>query len=200
MSPQFFSSVRARTGQQSVFVAGETGTLWRVVRGVVRLDRQGGDHPLPVWLALPGDLIGIEALCEQPCQFAATALTACELHAVEMPPPHQRGLLLQEALLQQQRRGQDMATLRTGQVGQRVARLLSLMGLPWHGLTAGDLGRADAVRAALPALRDIALVVDAKTETVCRALAHLLPPRSTRGHMATTLPATPWASLRGAAA
>ena len=41
-----------------------------LVRGVVRLDRQGGDHPLPVWLALPGDLIGIEALAAQHPQFS----------------------------------------------------------------------------------------------------------------------------------
>lgn len=183
MTSQDHLPVRVCTGHQTVFGAGDTGVVWRVVRGVVRLDRQGGEHPLPVWLALPGDLIGIEALCELPYQFAATALTDCEVQAVELPPASERGALLQEALLQQQRRGQEMATLRTGQVGERVARLLSLLGLPWLGLDRADLHRANAVRAALPALRDIALVVDAKTETVCRALSQLLPPRSGRaGH------------------
>jgi hypothetical protein len=40
----------------------------------------------------------------------------------------------------------------------------------------------------LPALREVALLVDAKTETVCRALAQLLPPRSRkRGPVCTTV-------------
>ena len=36
---------------------------------------------------------------------------------------------------------------------------------------------ADAIREALPALREVAQVVDAKTETVCRVLGQLLPGR-----------------------
>ena len=72
-------------------------------------------------------------------------------------------------------RSQDMAQLRTGSVLQRLTHLLLLMGLdvPPNG--------PDAVRQALPALREVALLVDAKTETVCRALAQLLPPRSRKG-------------------
>ena len=199
MTSQDASSVRLRAEHQRIFDAGETGVVWRVTRGVVRLDRQGGEHPLPVWLALPGDLIGVEALCELPYQFAATALTACELQAVALPPAHQRGGLLQAALLQQQQRGQDMATLRTGQVGERVARLLNLLDLPWHGLDRTDTQRAERVRAALPALREIALVVDAKTETVCRALGQLLPRRSAP---ACSGPRAPWTptTLTGATA
>lgn len=199
MTSKTASAVRVRTGQQSLFHAGDTGTVWRVVRGVVRLDRQGGEHPLPVWLALPGDLIGIEALCELPYQFAATALTSCEVAAMPLPPTHERAGLLQEALLQQQRRGQEMATLRTGQVGERVARLLSLMGLPWRDLAPTDASGSDSVRAALPALRDIALVVDAKTETVCRALGHLLPRRSMPAATVSRL-AWPAGELTGLAA
>lgn len=198
MNLQDTLEVRVCTGHQAVFDAGDTGALWRVLRGVVRLDRQGGDHPLPVWLALPGDLIGIEALCELPYQFAATALTTCQMQTVALPSPHLRGALLQEALLQQQRRGQDMATLRTGQVGERVARLLNLLDLPWRDLDRSDLPRADAVRAALPTLRDIALVVDAKTETVCRALGHLLPPRSNRAAAAPPRMAWPAGKFAGA--
>jgi hypothetical protein len=74
-----------------------------------------------------------------------------------------------------------MAQLRTGSVLQRLTHLLVLMGLdvPPFGRPQG--AGADAVRQALPALREGALVVDAKTEPVCRALAQLLPPRSRKG-------------------
>ena len=44
--------------QQSVFLAGESGPVWRVVEGIVRIDRQNGTLRQPVQLALPGDLIG----------------------------------------------------------------------------------------------------------------------------------------------
>ena len=180
MDSEEFLPVRVRAGHQPIFDSGSEGPVWRVVRGVARLDRQGTEHPLPVWLALPGDLIGIESLCRLPYQFAATALVECEVKALQAPGSHERSALLQEALLQQQRRGQEMAMLRTGQVALRLARLLTLLGLPWQDIGRSETDRAEAVRAALPTLRDMALVVDAKIETVCRALAQLLPPRAPR--------------------
>lgn len=65
------------------------------------------------------------------------------------------------------------------------------MGLDPPVLRAGGAAQADAVRKALPTLREVALVVDAKTETACRALAQLLPPRSRKSG-----PARAAASLR----
>ena len=56
--------LRLAAGQSPIFQAGQTGPVWRVIQGVVRLDRQGGPVRLPVQLALPGDLIGVEALCD----------------------------------------------------------------------------------------------------------------------------------------
>ena len=44
------------TSQQSVFLAGESGPVWRVVEGIVRIDRQNGPLRQPVQLALPGDV------------------------------------------------------------------------------------------------------------------------------------------------
>jgi Cyclic nucleotide-binding domain len=171
-------SVRARAGQDGLFKAGERGPLWRVVEGTARLDRENGSSRLPVQLALPGDLIGIEALCDQPYQFTASAFTDCKLEPVSVASEPERHALLRQALFQQQVRSHDMATLRTGSVLSRLANLLRLMGLPWQGAQAVDETRADALRAALPALRELAQIVDAKSETVCRALAQLLPPRS----------------------
>lgn len=177
-----FSSVElVCASQQPVFLAGESGSVWRVVQGIVRLDRHSGPVCQPVQLALPGDLIGMEALCGQPYQLSASAFTPCRLEAVPTAAHTPQQPLLQQALLQHMHRSQDMAQLRTGSVLQRLTHLLLLMGLdvPPFGRPQGN--GADAVRQALPALREVALLVDAKTETVCRALAQLLPPRSRKG-------------------
>ena len=163
---------------EAVFLAGEAGPVWRVVDGIVRLDRDSGPVRQPVQLALPGDLVGIESLCGRRYQFSATAFTACRLEPVRLGADSAREPLLQQALLQHQDRSQDMAALRTGTVLQRITHLLRLLGLEWHPADLAWGHNADAIREALPALREVAQVVDAKTETVCRALAQLLPPRS----------------------
>ncbi len=149
--------------QQSVFLAGESGPVWRVVEGIVRIDRQSGTLRQPVQLALPGDLIGTEALCGRSYQFSAVAFTPCRLEPVRPDPKASAAELLQQALLQHMTRSLDMAQLRSGSVVQRLGHLLSLM--------------PNADRAVLPALREVALLVDAKTETVCRVLGQLLPGR-----------------------
>ncbi len=177
--------LRVSAGHTPIFQPGDTGTVWRVRQGVVRLNRPAGAGRLPVQLALPGDLIGIEALCDQPYQFCAEAFTDCELEPVPLGAAGEtnalRQALLREVLLQQQSRSQDMATLRTGSVLERLVHLLRLLGLPWQGAQAVAGGQADAIRQALPTLREVAELVDAKTETVCRVLAQLLPPRSRKG-------------------
>jgi len=173
--------VQVCAGQSRIYKSGDCGPLWRVVEGVVRLDRDSGPQRMPVQLALPGDLVGIESLCDLPYQFTATAFKACRLEQVPVTDEAHRQALLRQALLQQQERSHDMATLRTGSVQLRVAHLLQLLGLPWQNKTALAGAQADAVRAQLPALRELALMIDAKHETVCRALAQLLPPRSRKG-------------------
>ena len=162
-------------GADPVFQAGQTGQLWRVVEGLVRLDREDGPERQPVQIALPGDLIGTEALCQQSYCFNATALTPCRLEAVEVGSAETQAVLLKRALHQQQARSQDMAALRTGTVFQRLTHFLHLLGFEWA--SASHLPNAEAIRAALPTLREVAQVVDAKTETVCRVLGQLLPPR-----------------------
>ena len=181
MTSTYSSVERVCTSQQSVFLAGESGPVWRVVQGIVRLDRQSGPVCQPVQLALPGDLIGIEALCGQPYQLGASAFTRCQLQAVVSAVDTAVQPLLQQALLQHMQRSQDMAQLRTGSVLERLSHLLALMELDVPAFARAGVGDADAIRQALPALREVALLVDAKTETVCRALAQLLPPRSRKG-------------------
>lgn len=202
MSSENNSSVRVCAGHSPIFQAGESGQVWRVRRGAVRLDRGNGSARLAVQLALPGDLIGVEALCGQAYQFSAEAFPDCEIEPVTLADLSSaeaavaREMLLRQVLLQQQARSHDMATLRTGSVMQRLVHLLRLLGLPWQGKQTVTGLQADAVRLALPTLREMAELVDAKTETVCRALAQLLPPRSrkgaaTRSRSAAALPSPP---------
>jgi CRP-like cAMP-binding protein len=165
----------ARAKAESVFQAGETGQLWRVVEGLVRLDRDAGPDQQPVQIAVPGDLVGTEALCQQPYRFNATALTPCRLEVVNVANAEVHAALLKQALMQQHLRSQDMAALRTGSVLQRITHFLHLLGIEWAGLA--QLPSAKVIRAALPTLREMAQVVDAKKETVCRVLGQVMPPR-----------------------
>ena len=185
---------------EAVFQAGETGRVWRVVQGLVRLDRDAGLEFQTVQIAMPGDLIGTEALCNQPFRFSATALTPCQLEAVNVADGQEQAVLLQQALMQQQARSMDMAALRTGTVFQRVIHFLRLLG--FDGGKAGLLPHAEAIRAALPALREVAQVVDAKTETVCRVLGQLMPPRQRKAgparqasRVVTGVSLKPWSAV-----
>lgn len=188
MTSPAFSQGLACASQESIFLTGETGPLWRVIEGAVRLDRDSGHARQPVQLALPGDLIGIEALCCQPYQVSASAFTRCRLQPLPPPADSERAAWLQQALLQSLSRSQDMAQLRTGSVLQRLTHLLRQLGLEQAVLDAARQVTADTVRQALPPLREVALLVDAKPETVCRALAQLLPPRSRKSGPARSTP------------
>jgi len=169
----------ARTG--TAWLPGDCGPLWRVSYGVLRLDTPGRRIPASpslVQLALPGDLVGMEVLCGQPYRFGVSALTAAQIESVPIPSEEDRVALLQAALVQQQRRSLDMAALRTGPVLERTTQLLRLLGHEDHIGAPGSSVQANAIRATLPRLRELAEVVDAKPETVCRALARLLPSRA----------------------
>jgi Cyclic nucleotide-binding domain len=158
---------------QVIFHAGEQGAVWRVAEGWVRLDRPAGSQRQLVQVALAGDLIGAEALCGQPYQFEARAMADCLLERVA-PGEAEAPRVLGDALLQQQRRSTTMSQLRTGPVLQRLSHMLDLLGLPWRQET-----QQRGARKQLPPLRELAEVVDAKQETICRALAQLLPAAAT---------------------
>jgi CRP-like cAMP-binding protein len=181
MSPTTIATTLDRPRSEPVFHAGERGPLWRLKEGLVRLDRHHGSGQQAVQLALPGDLIGVEALCGRPYQFSAVAFTPCRLERVSVEGRSTvREPLLQQALLQHQTRCLDMAALRTGTVPQRMAHLLRLLGFDRQAAARDCDDCARLIRQSLPTLREVAHMVDAKTETVCRALAQLLPPRHDR--------------------
>ena len=174
-----------------VFVAGESGPLWRVAEGIVALETSDGIGGRLVQVAINGDLLGMESLCGRHYGLSARALTACKLERVEPGGDANRLRLLQQALLQQHDRGIDMAGLRTGSVSDRLALMLQLLGHDWRELQSVPKPTIEAIRCGLPSLGDLARTIDAQRETVCRVLGRLLPSQKPRrARAAAFVPAT----------
>ena len=162
-------SLRTLESGQTLVEAGQHGTVWRVSTGVLRLERPGQDGTMLVQLALPGDLIGVEALCAQPQAYTATALVAAQVESLEITGELSHYATMAKGFLQQQRQTLDMVRLRSGPIQQRLAYLLTVLGKDQQG-------RVRVVqRDELPTLREMAQIVDSAFETVCRELNHLMP-------------------------
>lgn len=156
---------------QSLLTAGGQGPVWCVTQGVFKLERQGPDGPILVQLAQAGDLIGVESLCAEPYAFTAVALVGAQAQPLAASQDLDRYTTMTQGFMQQQRQTCDMHRLRTGSILQRLAYLLTVLG------TQAD-GRVLVVqRKELPTLKEMARVVDATFETVCRELNTLLPER-----------------------
>jgi CRP-like cAMP-binding protein len=164
---------------QTLLQAGTAGAVWRVQRGAFRLERPAGNGQTVVHLALAGDLVGVEALCAEPYACTVTAL----VDSVATPEPvvgeAALAATLAAVILQQQRQSLDMALMRTGTAPVRLGHLLRLLA------RAFDVPSGGLERKALPALKDMAQIIDSTHETVCRELARALP-----AHARTT-PAPP---------
>ena len=165
--------------EDAIFSIGAAASLWRVKSGVVRLDQRDNTDQFPIALASAGDLLGVESLCCETYRVKAQALTDVVLKPVLVQDEAHRHRLMMEVILQQPTRHHDMTRLRTGPVLTRVGHFLRVMGHPSLSRSIACHG-AEVLRATLPSLRDIALGVDAKPETVCRALSQLLPRQSRR--------------------
>ncbi|MCX9155329.1 Crp/Fnr family transcriptional regulator [Niveibacterium sp. 24ML] len=148
-----------------IYEVGATGQTWRLISGIVRLDRDDASGPQFASLALAGDLLGSELLLHDCYVFRATALTTCRIEPW-LPPPAEQGYRpLLERLTALEARAADLLALRTGSPLDRVSRLLRL-------LAGGDLS-ARATRIALPRLRDMAEMTNLAGETVSRAFSEL---------------------------
>jgi CRP-like cAMP-binding protein len=157
---------------QTLLQVGTAGTVWRVRQGAFRLERPAGDGQTVVHLALAGDLIGVEALCAEP--YACTVTALVDSVATPEPMVGEAALMatLAAAVLQHQRQSLDMALMRSGTAPVRLGHLLHLLARAF-GVPAGGLERK-----ALPALKDMAQIIDSTHETVCRELPRLLPARA----------------------
>jgi hypothetical protein len=156
---------------QSLLAAGDVGPVWRVTQGVFKLERQGQDGQILVQLAQAGDLIGVESLCAEPYTFTAVALVAAQAQPLVANQDLDRFNTMTQAFMQQQRQTCDMHRLRTGSIVQRLAYLLTVLGKQADGRV------LPVQRKELPTLKEMARVVDATFETVCRELNTLLPER-----------------------
>ncbi|MDD0841048.1 hypothetical protein PSQ40_20895 [Curvibacter sp. HBC61] len=166
------AEARALTMGERLLDAGQAGPVWRVTRGVFRLERLSDEGWSFVQLALPGDLIGVEALCTQAYAFGATAVVDSEAVPLTLESDALRHQVLADAFLQQQRRSAEAVRLRSGTVASRVDHFLATLAHA-TGVITQRVRDCD-----LPYLRDIALIVDSAPESVCRAMGSLVAPRT----------------------
>ena len=149
-----------------IYGIGADGLAWRVERGSVRLDT--ADTPGEACfasLAIPGDIIGSEAMLFGAYAFAASALTHCEISPWPEGAPAASGTSLLQSLATAQRRAAALVALRGGQALDRVVGLIRLM-----AATMGDSAPANVV---LPTRQDIADITALRLETVSRIIKGL---------------------------
>lgn len=151
--------------------------LWRVDAGAMRLDQpdmtDGAGFAGLAGLALPGDLLGMDRVHGHKAALIARAVVPTRLRRVPTPDAGTMPELLMEVLGQCQRRAPRTIALRTGNVPERVKRLL-LMLAPAGQMAGRAEDRPDGPLACqLPTLKDMAALIDSKPETVSRVLMGL---------------------------
>jgi CRP-like cAMP-binding protein len=154
---------------ESLFREGDSGKLWRVVQGAILLQKASEDGVALTQMALPGDIIGLEGLCNRPYTNSAIALIETKLIQQGVSGNYSAFAAVAEGYLQQQQRMHDMTKLRTGLVSSRLQYLVQILA-QCKVMRGGNLGRKD-----LPTLRDMSQIMDTAGETICRELKTLFP-------------------------
>lgn len=129
-----------------------------------------------------GDVLGLEALVDQPYQHDAVALTDCEICAIPASVierlGHEQRRLYQELMVRWQQALNEadawLTEFTTGTARQRVARLLLRLACPDQGGHLPLFGR-----------EDMGAMVGLTTETVSRTIAELRRQGVLRDHGAT---------------
>jgi CRP-like cAMP-binding protein len=146
----------------------ELQVLWRLESGALRMDSDAPDESSDfVRLALPGDLLGVESLVGVTERLVVRALTPARLVPVVWHKEKQLTQLLMAAVLKGHQRCREVVSLRTGSATVRIQRLLQML----VHKEASDA--SEAAVCALPSLSDMAAIVNAAPETVCRVLGSL---------------------------
>lgn len=143
-------------------------SLWRLESGALRMDCMQVGEPCDfVRLVLPGDLLGVESLVGVTDHLLVQAITPARLVPVVVLETGQLTQVLTDAVLRGHQRCRELVGLRTSTVMVRIKRLLQM-------LANGD-GRDSgaSMTCAIPSLRDMAVIVNAAPESVCRSLASL---------------------------
>ena len=147
--------------------------MWQVEQGMLLVKDGQASDPVAWHLALPGDWVNLPRACGLDEGIQATALLPSCLHAVPQAERLSRESLLGRLVAQQQRWSVHLMALRSGPVERRIRHLLNLTRLAMGGARQG-------AAVAMPILRDMATLVDAVPETVCRVLVRLQPRQSER--------------------
>lgn len=168
MNSHSFNGPLRQLQQREVLPTDDVHVLWRVQSGALRVDSAQLDEPCSfVHLALPGDVLGIESLLGGVEPFMVRALTPVALVPADASDEDRIKQLLLDAVGKGYRRCRELVFLRTGSPPERVKRLLLMLA------STDDSSTGDAMACALPSLSDMAAIVNAAPETVCRALANL---------------------------
>jgi CRP-like cAMP-binding protein len=158
--------------------AGWSGLPGRVLEGAICLTQPNNRDGTMV-LALPGDLIGVEALVGQRLTLEARAVVTTTIDWLGPVRTDGWRTMLVEALLIRQEHQAQFALLRQGPIPQRIRHLLRLLSgeLPMRARAgkADEAAEADGMlaRCELPSLQDMALIVDTAPETVSRIISAL---------------------------
>ncbi|MEY4100754.1 MAG: hypothetical protein RL300_1925 [Pseudomonadota bacterium] len=154
---------------ESLFKEGDSGMLWRVESGVILLQKTTDDGVTLTQMALPGDVIGLEGLCDKPYANSAVALIESKLSQQGLSGDFSAFAAVAEGYMQQQQRMHDMSKLRTGSVASRLEHLVLMLAKCKDGKR-HELDRKD-----LPSLREMSQIMDIACGTICRELKALFP-------------------------
>lgn len=148
--------------QRESLSSSDLHSLWRLESGALRVDSQGEDGNSEfVRLALPGDLVGVETLAGVTDNLTVRALTPARLRPVDLVDKNHLTQILMETLSRVHQRCREVASLRTGSTTVRLQRLLRMLSGDKHTVSA------------LPTLSDMAAIINAAPETVCRVMTSL---------------------------
>jgi CRP-like cAMP-binding protein len=145
---------------------GASGGPWMLIEGLALIEpRDGPDHI--AFLALPGDLLGVENLAGRPSRCRVRALVPCVAAELKGCRPEGWHQLLIDSVLGLHQRLHETARLVQGPVGERVRSLLRY-------LCAGSIPGPDGCRRCeLPVLADLAALLNTSPETISRVLSQL---------------------------
>jgi hypothetical protein len=136
--------------------------LWLLRQGVLALGHTV-DKPRPHYLALPGDWIGVETLIGEPAPAMSWVLADAVIVPAACSGPSERSALLAAAYAQARRQALEFLQLRSGSLADRVRHLLLLLGV----------SQGEDMDVELPSLRQLAGLLDATPEAICRVLSGL---------------------------
>ena len=91
----------------ALYEAGQTGHVWQIQRGLMWLSADQGQAL--TWLALPGDMLGVETLCGEAYACTAVALKGTTLARLSVDTQWGQFSVVAQGYLQQQQRLRDMA-------------------------------------------------------------------------------------------